>query len=135
MSDKLHDEIADLAAIEQVVAEHLAMVRRRKGVLKKHLVESGEELRLVTDHALLRFMERHKGIDVDSFRSELRKLADEAQPAKDGEHHWHASGVIMIIGSEGQVITVLSQEQAEKWDGRKLKNGARIAASEGVANG
>ena len=73
-------------------------------------------------------MERHKGIDVEGLRAELRTLADAAEPAKDGEHHWHPSGVIMVIGSEGQVVTVLSPQQAGKWDGRGLKSGARIAA-------
>lgn len=82
---------------------------------------------IITNHALLRYMERHKGIDVNALRNELRMIADASEPAKDGEHHWHPSGVILVMGEAGQVITVLSPEQAEKWAGRKLQNGDRIS--------
>lgn len=82
----------------------------------------------VTDHALLRYMGRHKGIDVEAMRDELRQMAEAATPAKDGEHHWHNSGVLMAIGSKGQVITVLSPEHVKKWAGRTLADGTKVAA-------
>lgn len=126
MSDELVDEIADLAALETLYGSKLASVRRRRDELRRERVDSGEEQRLVNDHALLRYMERHKNIDVNALRDELRAIASQAIPAKDGEHHWHESGVILILGEIGQVITVLSPEQSVKWMGRKLKNGTRI---------
>lgn len=124
--DEIHDEIADIIGLETALGGRLSSLRRRREKLKRDLVELGKSERLVTDHALIRYLQRHKGIDVDAMRDELRALADGAAPAKDGEHFWHPSGVIMIIGNEGQIVTVLSPEQSEKWDGRKLKNGARM---------
>lgn len=128
MSDETIDEIADLAALESLYGGKLASVRRRRDELRRERVDTGEGQRLVNDHALLRYMERHKNIDVNALRDELRAIASQAIPAKDGEHYWHESGVILILGEVGQVITVLSPEQSAKWTGRKLKNGARIAA-------
>lgn len=130
MSDEAWDEYGDLAGLENLFAGKLANVRRVKDKLKREQAERSPELRMVSDHALLRYMERHKNIDVNALRDELRTLAAEAIPAKDGEHHWHESGVILIIGEAGQIITVLSAEQAEKWTGRKLANGSRIGIAE-----
>jgi protein-disulfide isomerase-like protein with CxxC motif len=133
MSDEQDDTLGDLGALEQSLAARLANIRREKAAIKRAQVESGAEPRRVTDHALIRYLERHKGIDVNACRDEMRSLADQAVPSKDGEHHWHASGVILIIGEEGQIITVLSPEQVEKWAGRKLANGERIPMAEGAA--
>jgi hypothetical protein len=127
MSDTF-DEIEDMVAIENSLMGRAMEIRRQRQKLKIEALKAGE--RIVTDHALLRYLERHKGIDVTALRDELRALADAAEPAKDMEHHWHPSGVIMVIGEEGQVITVLSPEQAEKWNGRRLFRGNRIGEVE-----
>lgn len=83
--------------------------------------------RQVSDHAVLRYLERVKGVDVGAIRDELREIADEAVPAKDGEHHWHAATeTVVVVGKGGHVITVLSAKQTEKWRGRKLANGERV---------
>lgn len=123
------DEYADLTTMEQILNGRLAAVRREKARITKQRIEAGEEVRLVNDHALIRYLERHKGIDVEAIRDEMRRLADESVPAKDGEHHWHPSGVIMIIGEFGQIITVLSPDQVKKWAGRSLKDGSRVEMS------
>jgi hypothetical protein len=130
MRDKIQDEIADLSELQSWYAGKLASVHRCINSLRKELVDASPEQRLVTDHALIRYMERHKNIDVNALRDELRILASEAVPAKDGEHFWHESGVMLILGDVGQVITVLSPEQAAKHTGRKLKNGKRIEGAE-----
>jgi hypothetical protein len=63
----------------------------------------------------------------------MRVMADAAIPAKDRETHWHPdTGMIVIIGDSGQIITVLSLGQSEKYAGRKLVNGERIPMSEGA---
>ena len=109
----------DLAAIETVLSGRIASVRRHKARLKAEAVAAGDLERMVTDHAVLRYLERHRGIDIEAVRNELRRIANEALQAKDSEHHWHEeSGVLLIIGDEGQVITVLAPEHVEKWTSR-----------------
>lgn len=125
---KLDDELNELSALERILTARLASIKRGKDRLRRKKVEQGLALRRVSDHAVLRYLERYKGFDVEAVREELRQLADESEPARDGEHHWHPSGVIMVIGDTGQIVTVLSAEQSEKWAWRKLGNGARIPA-------
>lgn len=132
--DDIRGELTDLKAVEAAMSPKLQAVRGRIAHLRKRKVEIGDEQRLVTDHALLRYLERYHGVDVAAIRDDLRRMADEAVPAKDGEHHWHPSGVMLVLGEVGQVITVLSADQAAKHAGRKLMNGESVpaASQEGV---
>lgn len=116
--DEIEDEIADLSAELSKASGRVSAMRREIRRLRAIKADRGNAERLVNDHALLRFMQRHKGIDVDAFRAELRRIAGESEPFGDGEHHRHPSGVVMVLGDEGQVITVLSPEQSAKWAGR-----------------
>jgi len=131
-NDEQIGEIEDLLALEQYLSGRLFVVRRSRDMLKRKRLEEVPSDRMITNHALIRYMERHKGIDVEAMRNELRAIAAEAERTKkNGEHHWHQeTGIILIIGDAGQVITVLSPEQAEKHLGRKLANGERIGEKE-----
>jgi hypothetical protein len=132
-ADAIRQEIADLCIDETRIGASLAKLRRRKAKLRSELVAMKAEPREVSDHAVLRYLERAKGIDILGIRSEMRAMADAAIPAKDRETHWHPeTGLVFIIGESGQVITVLSPEQSEKYAGRKLANGERIPMSKGA---
>jgi len=121
----------DLSAIETLLAGRLSAIRRRKERLRRRRVEAGLEERGVTDHAVIRYLERVKGVDIEAIRAELRQIASEAVQAKDGEHHWHAeTGTILILEADGRIVTILSREQAEKWTGRKMKDGTVITAED-----
>lgn len=122
----LDTEWSELTALHHLLKHRLGEINQRREQLRKDRGELGLTHRPVRDHALLRYLERHKGIDVEAIRRELADLADEAVPARDGEHHWHPSGVLLIIAENGAVVTVLSPEQTVKWNGRKLKNGSRV---------
>jgi hypothetical protein len=126
----MSSEYLDILALEDRVGSRLAHIKRKKMAMKRAEVESGEAERWVTDHAIVRYLERQKGFDMDALKAEMRKIADESVPTNDGDTHWHENGVIMILGEEGQIVTVLSHSQVEKWLGRKLKNGQRIPMEE-----
>jgi hypothetical protein len=119
------DERTDLNALESSLSAKLAQVRRRKAEIKAARVEAGEVERDVTDHAVVRYLERCEGMDVEAIRSKLRTMASEARVSKDGDHYWHDSGAVLILGEDGQVVTVLAGDQIEKWLGRKLADGSR----------
>lgn len=125
--DELEDQIGDIAVVIGRLAGLLGELRREQGRLKHEKARRGLSERPVSDHAIIRYLERCKGVEVEAARRELRRMADEATPAQDGEHHWHEdTGTILIIGNEGQVVTVLSADQIDKWRGRKLSNGERV---------
>jgi hypothetical protein len=125
----VEDDGKDLSALENALSARLAQVRRRRAELKKSRIEAGEVERDVTDHAVIRYLERVAGFDVEAIREKLRVFASEAKVSKDGDHYWHPSGVILILGEDGQVVTVLSGDQIEKWVGRKLADGSRAELS------
>lgn len=116
--DQLCNEIDDLLSLENGLQAKVAAVRRARGERKKERIRRGVLTRAVSDHALVRYLERCKGFDVEGLRRELRAMADEAIPSKDGEHHWHSSGAALILGQDGQIVTVLGSEQIEKWTNR-----------------
>lgn len=124
--DGMRAQMRDLSAMETALNSKLMAVRGAKNALRQGIFHCSEDDRVVSDPAVLRYLERHKGIDVEALRIELRALARDAIPAKDCEHYVHPTGVIMVLGEAGRIVTVLSPEQAAKWDGRKLKNGATM---------
>lgn len=129
-ADSIKSAMADLSVLEQKGCSDVAMIRRKKDALHIDLIRSGGAERDVTDHAVLRYLERFKGVDISSIRAEIRALADGSEAAKDGEHHWHPTNVILVLGDRGQVITVLSPEQAAKHEGRRLRSGRHIPRTE-----
>ena len=125
---------SDLKAIEQSLSERLAEIRRLRRLHHIAQVERGVKERTVSDHAVLRFMSRVMKVDTEAVRAEIRRLADECSPVKDGEHYWHPSGVVLILGDGGQVVTVLGEEQSQKFIGRKLLHQGRATLAE-IASG
>jgi hypothetical protein len=130
---------SDLLALEQSLNNRLTEVRRLRRIAEQERISNGTEQRRVADHALVRYLQRVIGMDTEKYRDDLRKLANEAVAVKDGEHHWHPSGVILVLGDVGQVITVLDNVQADKFAGRRLLDGGRatlaeIAGAENIVN-
>ncbi len=133
--DELLNQLGDIGAIIGRMYATIADVRRAQTVLKHEGARRGLSVRAVSDHAVIRYLERHKSINIEAMRIELRAMADEAIPTKDGEHHWHeGTDTILVIGEDAQIITVLSPDQIEKWRGRKLKNGNRIRSEVDTTN-
>ena len=75
----------------------------------------------VSDHALLRFLDRSAGFDVESVRVELERSFARAQAAADGlgvdTYSIHSEGLLFIV-RRSVVTTVLNEMSA----------GARFAA-------
>jgi len=71
----------------------------------------------ITDHAVVRYLQRVKGMDIDAIRGELRELLDESVPARNRDHRWHHSGVILCMSESGKtVVTVISLDNLAQND-------------------
>ena len=123
--DALADRIADLGNVIHQATNRLHVLRREQKRLRQERGRRANDLRRVSDHAVVRFLERSAGVPIDRIRDMIRRRAEESTPFIDGEHHWHPSGIVIVIGDEGQVVTVLDADLARKWAHRKLKNGQR----------
>lgn len=121
--DQLCNEIDDLLSLESSLQARVAAVRRAKDERKKERIRRGIISREVSDHAIVRYLERCKGFDVEALRQELRSIVDEAAPSVEGGYLWHSSGVGLVLGQDGRVVTVLGIDQIQKWT--KQTPGAR----------
>jgi hypothetical protein len=86
--------------------------------------------RRVTNHALLRYLERVVGLDLESHRNEIRALCDQASEFKNCDGLWHQSGVVLITNESGDVVTVLGSDEAKKYAGRRLVSGERSTSAD-----
>ncbi len=125
--DQLCNEIDDLTIVEAGLQSKVAAVRRAKGDLKKERIRRGVLTRTVSDHALVRYLERCKGFDVETLRDELRRMAAEAAPSSDGECLLHPTGAGLIIGQDGQIVTVLGRDQIRRWTGAVEEDPMEVA--------
>jgi len=70
------------------------------------------------NHAHTAQLEQHlKRMDIDAIRGELRELLDESVPARNRDHRWHHSGVILCMSESGKtVVTVISLDNLAQND-------------------
>jgi hypothetical protein len=65
---------------------------------------------IVTDHALVRWLERACGIDMEWMRARLRDEVSAA--AKLKVRKWRRNGLVYVFGPDGKLVTVLPDEKA-----------------------
>jgi hypothetical protein len=62
----------------------------------------------VTDHAVLRYLERHKGVDVRAAREEINELAQRRKASIEGsDGHYDIDGVTIVLPQGDVVATIL----------------------------
>jgi hypothetical protein len=122
-NDQLSNDIDDLLAVENRLQAKLALLRRARDDLKRERIARGLKTRSVSDHAIVRYLERCKGTDVERFREELRAMVSECVETDDGEHI-HPSGALLVLGQDGQIVTVVGKEQRAQYLRKKGIKGA-----------
>lgn len=75
----------------------------------------------VTDHALLRYLERRVGIDVEALRCELGHRVDAAVAGHRGACAVNIEGLQFRLTEEGVVVTVVKRDRANIRTGRKRR--------------
>lgn len=76
----------------------------------------------VTDHAVLRWMERVQGVDIEAVRREIGRTADQGISA--GASGVVSHGMVLRI-ADGVVVTVAPQNEPDKRNGRKPRRRSR----------
>ena len=72
---------------------------------------TGFEIAVVSDHALLRYLERKHGLDVESLRAEIREACRDG--VRFGAKAVLADGVKFIIADD-TVVTCLERRRTER---------------------
>lgn len=78
---------------------------------------------LVTDHAVLRYLERVYGVDIDALRARIERITAEARA--QGARGLNSDGVAYQLSQGGRVITVTGTKgrkastRAARWKRRR----------------
>ena len=78
-----------------------------------------KSLHRVSDHAVLRYLERCKGVDVENVRRELGRKVDDA--VRRGASGLISDGFVFKLSPVGTVITVQEQNRPDLRTGRVRK--------------
>lgn len=66
----------------------------------------------ISDHAVLRYMERHLGVDVRAVRKEISEMAAARKRVSGtGDHFDIADGIVAVIPNGGVMATVLPRPE------------------------
>jgi hypothetical protein len=117
------DYIKDLSALASALDDARSrVVGEIKSIKTTRALRSRAGLK-VSDHAVIRYLERTGAFDADAIRAEINDLIEDGQSFAKVDGVWHAeSGMVFVVDGES-VVTVLSAEQSEKYLGRSLAAG------------
>lgn len=101
--------LRDLGLMLDVVGKHFARLRqRRENILNSR---TQPEDRQVADHAIVRYLERVEGIDIEAVKNRLRAYVETMEPTPvKGVLRHPQSGIQTIINRSGLVVTFLPNE-------------------------
>lgn len=119
---------ADLLDLVTEQALKMGRIQQEVQILKSNQVRAKNELRLrreggrakgepiVSDHAVVRYLERHKGLDINGIRDEVREIAKRSKEVRNGKRNGtrltdSETGIEMVFSAErNSIATVLSGE-------------------------
>lgn len=125
---------ADLLDLQSELGKSMGRLTSQLQRMRSNLTRVKNELKLrreggrarqevlVSDHAVIRYLERHKGLDITGIRDEIREIAKRAKHERMEKRHGErltdeASGMTMIYSQErNSIATVLSNEAKEVLD-------------------
>ncbi len=109
-------EIDVLSAEEKLVSRKVAKAKTQLGVLNRRIATASTrpERTAVSDHALVRYLERIKGMDVGAAREEVcpQNVREQIETLGNGEFPVeHADGSKHYLYVRGGVVTTVTLDQ------------------------
>ena len=126
--EALRREIKDRESVKQLLNARVRDLMHELDTLRAERRRLGLEERQISDHAVVRYLERIAGLDIEAVRAEVRTMASRAVPFKNCDGLWdEQTQTVVVLGGGDGVVTILGVEQAEKYIGRRLLNGEMAA--------
>ena len=110
--DKLRGAIGDLNAVRQRLMSKANDIGSDIASKREQLARA-EKSRRVSDHAIVRYLERIYGIDMEKTRADMRDLCDASVSFANCDGLWHSRGMVFITNDDGDVVTVLGEKEVE----------------------
>jgi len=115
--ESLRNMQAELSRSANSLSAQLAELRRRMDMIANEIEGrkrgTSHGLR-ISDHAVLRYLERVRGIDMDATREEIAEIAARARVTSDGRYGVR-EGDGLLFGSDedtGHITTVMTPREA-----------------------
>lgn len=102
-------ERADLSALLNVIHNRVAGLKRRISEINRIIRTRENKYVNVTDHVLVQYMRRVKGIDVETYRDEIKQMllrANAAEPLRSDAKAYRVDGLIFVVVGNGNMRAV-----------------------------
>lgn len=110
--DELHDLRIKLSRDYNKHIEEGHIIRARIDTIGAMMAEKrGAGDFGISDHAVLRYLERYKGLDVASVRTQIRELIGQKTfRTKHPDHHFIGNGLVAVIPGGSIVATIYADD-------------------------
>lgn len=105
MSDTVIAELKDIGQQEAVLGAQLARLRSRREKIIAGRVKPTE--RQISEHALIRYMERIEGLDLEAVKSRARAYVLQCQETGVPGIFLHSTGIQVVTNRHGLIVTFL----------------------------
>lgn len=122
-NEELNQTISTLSKKKKAIEREIGSLERKKfqNSERKSLLEAQQKDPVVLDHAIVRYLERIKNIDVEGLAQEILpdEYIEKVKTIGEGYIPIEKSHVLVIKGNK--VITVLNQEELKRKESRRKK--------------
>jgi hypothetical protein len=114
MADTDVSALRDIGLLEDVLGKQLARLRSKRERIFRNRTPLNE--RQITDHAIVRYLERVGGIDMEAAKARIREFVGDCTPTDVKGILRHPTGVQVVVSTRGLVVTILPEDApAEEW--------------------
>lgn len=117
------DYVRDLELLHRALSFARTKVSNEISDIREKQRARARKPRSVSDHAVVRYLERTGRVDIEAVRAEVNALVEASESFKKVDGVWHSELGMVFIVEDGVVVTVLSTEQSEKYLGSDLLSG------------
>jgi predicted transcriptional regulator len=115
--DDLRQERSDLYSVAHALGARAAAITAKADEIGDEIARREGDMFDVTDHAVLQYLKRVRGYDVESVRDELKQIMAAAVPTgalRGQAEAYTAEGLVFVVSRRRLVVTVYPQQQAEE---------------------
>lgn len=111
--DDLHDLLVEIGRVHNLNCVAVSASKSKMDTVRAEMFDrkTGGHIG-ISDHAVLRYMERHKGFDVRAIRLEISALAKAGKAIPDTDGYVDIGGGLIAVAPQQSVVaTVLFQDE------------------------
>lgn len=112
-------QLRDIGLLEDVLGKHLSRLKAKRQTILN--ARTAPEERQVTDHAIVRYLERVEGVDIEALKDRVRAFVAEATATPTKGVRQHPSGLQVIVNPGGVIVTILPNDSPPGYAIREQK--------------